>query len=55
MYMEYSVYDNAVRRAKEKLLAKHIIELDGSGDPDIEELFTLLWKFRDGRLILTVD
>ena len=52
MVISYSSFDRKIAKAKEILLEKGIISLDGSGKPDIEELFYLLSQVRNGKLIL---
>ena len=51
MILEYEVFDRKVAKAKEKLMGKWLA-VDGSGDEDIEGVFTLLSLTRCNRLIL---
>ena len=46
------IYDRKIHRARQVLLEKGIIALDGSGEPDVESLFTMLRWFENEQLII---
>ena len=50
IYIEKKIFDKKLKKAKDFLLEKGIISLDGSGDADIEGLFTMLRWFEKGIL-----
>ena len=52
MEIKYEVFKKKIEKAEKKLLEKHILEIDGSGDEDIEGIFALLKLLINDKLIV---
>ena len=53
--MSKSIFFEKVNKAREKLLKKGLVAIDGSGDSDIEELFHFIALLVDQRLLLVKE
>ena len=52
MTITFEVLRKKVEKAKKYLMDRHIIAIDGSGEPSIEELLVILGYLQRGDLLL---